>query len=412
MKILSTGEKIKRSRIYKGITLKELCEDKISISKMSCIENGKIDADRKTLEFIADKLDLKLEYLIEDVRVQIEKNIDNIENFKGEEYEYELKSNFDYSLKYGYVDLAVKSIRKLFKYYLDKDKYGHVEKIIPMYYNLYQKNTFIEDIYYRDMAMYFFRTGEYLEAITYFNNIGEKIGEANKNAEYFLAESLCYSSNKQYSKAFECINRAIEKLDEQSDDEKINIQIYVEQLILKLKLNGVLDEELLKTVCEAIEKYKSLHVDLYLRVAESFGEAGKVEEFMFYIEQAKSVVEVKRNSKYVEFLNRCISDLMAYDKLDEAGIMVEESLNLSILLDSIELIDKGYYLKAKLYQKLDNMNQAEIYMNLSMDALAKYSGPEQIHDRYLEMGNMYYKLNDLRESLKYFTLAKNMEKNI
>ena len=45
MEILSTGEKIKRARVYQGITLKELCSDEISISKMSCIENGKI---RKT----------------------------------------------------------------------------------------------------------------------------------------------------------------------------------------------------------------------------------------------------------------------------------------------------------------------------------------------------------------------------
>ena len=49
MEILSTGEKIKRARVYQGITLKELCSDEISISKMSCIENGKIKADtRKT----------------------------------------------------------------------------------------------------------------------------------------------------------------------------------------------------------------------------------------------------------------------------------------------------------------------------------------------------------------------------
>jgi len=45
MEILSTGEKIKRARIYKRITLKELCGEEISISKMSCIENGKIKAD-------------------------------------------------------------------------------------------------------------------------------------------------------------------------------------------------------------------------------------------------------------------------------------------------------------------------------------------------------------------------------
>ena len=29
MEILSTGEKIKRARIYKGITLKELCGEEI-----------------------------------------------------------------------------------------------------------------------------------------------------------------------------------------------------------------------------------------------------------------------------------------------------------------------------------------------------------------------------------------------
>ena len=46
MEILSTGEKIKRSRIYKGVTLKELCANEISISKMSCIENGKVKADK------------------------------------------------------------------------------------------------------------------------------------------------------------------------------------------------------------------------------------------------------------------------------------------------------------------------------------------------------------------------------
>ena len=50
MEILSTGEKIKRARIYKGITLKDLCEDKISISKMSCIENGKVKADKEIYE--------------------------------------------------------------------------------------------------------------------------------------------------------------------------------------------------------------------------------------------------------------------------------------------------------------------------------------------------------------------------
>jgi len=75
MEILSTGEKIKRARIYKGITLKDLCEDKISISKMSCIENGKVKADKEIIKFIAEKIDLDYEYLIatkEDIPLDIE----------------------------------------------------------------------------------------------------------------------------------------------------------------------------------------------------------------------------------------------------------------------------------------------------------------------------------------------------
>ena len=52
MEILSTGEKIKRARVYKGITLKELCRDRISISKMSCIENGKIKVMKSHLSIL------------------------------------------------------------------------------------------------------------------------------------------------------------------------------------------------------------------------------------------------------------------------------------------------------------------------------------------------------------------------
>jgi len=75
MKILSTGEKIKRSRIYKGYTLREICDDKISISKMSCIENNKVMAEPWILELISEKLDIDIKYLNENVLQQVEENI-------------------------------------------------------------------------------------------------------------------------------------------------------------------------------------------------------------------------------------------------------------------------------------------------------------------------------------------------
>ncbi|MGL5354659.1 MAG: helix-turn-helix domain-containing protein, partial [Clostridium sp.] len=78
MEILSTGEKIKRARVYQGITLKELCGEQISISKMSCIENSKIKADENILKYIAKKLSVDYSYLVQDVQEEIIYNIELI----------------------------------------------------------------------------------------------------------------------------------------------------------------------------------------------------------------------------------------------------------------------------------------------------------------------------------------------
>ena len=108
MEILSTGEKIKRSRIYKGITLKELCGDKISISKMSCIENGKVKADSEIIKYVADKIGVDFDYLIQDVYEQILNNLNLIKKStkKNLIYEDNIRHNLEYAIEYEYYDLA------------------------------------------------------------------------------------------------------------------------------------------------------------------------------------------------------------------------------------------------------------------------------------------------------------------
>lgn len=108
MEILSTGQKIKRARIYKGITLKELCKDSISISKMSCIENEKIKPDEKIIRYIADIIDVDYDYLVQDVYEQIENNLNQYkkqENFN-DQIINEINENISYAIEYEYYDLA------------------------------------------------------------------------------------------------------------------------------------------------------------------------------------------------------------------------------------------------------------------------------------------------------------------
>ena len=158
MEILSTGEKIKRARIFKGITLKELCEDKISIAKMSCIENGKAKADRELLEYIAKKIEIDLDYLIEDVYEQITSNLNLIKkNISSDnEVEEKLKDNLSYAVKYGYYNLAFELIHILFTYYIEENKIENIQLIVSEYYDLYQRDNTEENtiIYFKDMARY------------------------------------------------------------------------------------------------------------------------------------------------------------------------------------------------------------------------------------------------------------------
>ena len=53
-----------------------------------------------------------------------------------------------------------------------------------------------------------------------------------------------------------------------------------------------------------------------------------------------------------------------------------------------------------------------MYMNLSLDSLFKFGSKEERYNRYIDMANMYYHLGDIRDALKYFSLAFSLEKNL
>ena len=158
MEILSTGEKIKRARIFKGITLKELCQDKISIAKMSCIENGKVKADKELLQYIADKIEIDVDYLLEDVYDQLYNNLislrKNVSCYDGSEEK--LIDNIEYAIKYEYFDLAFELMHILFSCYVEENKVEKIQLIVSQYYDLFQRNNTEENtiIYFKDMAQY------------------------------------------------------------------------------------------------------------------------------------------------------------------------------------------------------------------------------------------------------------------
>ena len=293
----------------------------------------------------------------------------------------------------------------LFNFYVERNKVENIQIIISQYYDLYQKNNTRENTitYYIDMATFFYSIKEYNEAVNYYSRARDLI----KNSEKFDKEKysyICYKEGKSYEKlglleeTYSSIKEAIEYINYIDNDmEKGDIYHCFASVCIKLAY-----------------KYQKENV-MILALAK-----GKNGESYFYVnEREKAIKEIKEGIdlfptdnkvKYVKFLNKCIRTLYNNEEYDTAYEITDTTLNLAIDTNDIVLIEDAYYLKGMILQKKGLYIQAEMYMNLSLDSLFKFANKEKRYERYLDMAEMYYKLGEVKDSLKYFTLAMKMEK--
>lgn len=420
MEILSTGEKIKRARIYKGITLKELCGEEISISKMSCIENGKIKADDECLKYISDKLQIDYSYLVQDVYEQIKENIKSVKKSKHslEKIESIIKYNLDYSFRYNFNDLALELIHILFKLYIKDNKIEKLQLLISKYFDLYQHATNNEQIiiYYNDMAEFFVKNKEYHEAISYYSRIiqiyeKDQIKFDDKYIYACFYEGICYKNINLIEESYKCLKKIIDKeaLFKNDNDKGdyyhefaiVNILLYIGEA--DKYLNIALDYK--KDDMKELAKFKAENGDIYFKVH-------KDDKALIELEYAAKIYPREDVRGCGEFLIKCIDILYKNNKYDEAFSYISEALNLAIDIDDERLIEKAYYFKGMIHQKLNDYIQAEMYMNLATDFLLRFANNEEKYKRYNEMAELYYNLNELKESIKYFTLAIQIEKKL
>lgn len=419
MEVLSTGEKIKRARVYKGITLKDICGDKISVSKMSCIENNKIKPETWILEFISEKLDLSMEYLQQDVREQIEGNIDRL---KSKEFSHQVEADFKYNLEYAMefeeFDLAFDITHVLFTWYLEKERFPELEELISNYYEICEKcdESFCYMIYYSDVGQYFEYNEEYVQAISCYENAinimnTNNIDDLTKRCTIEYNEFICYSFMEDYEK----INRYRDRLNE--------LLAIIANDTLKANIYSII------TVLELRFGDENKAYDLQKKVMDLYGNDEK--KIMSMLIFANTLMDLGRHDEAIECLEKTVNmcyngfnnmlgnaiifelkNLLKVNYLDKAEERCSEVLNYAISNDNIKLMEKAYYYKSIILKEKGMNIEAEMYMNLSLDALMKFGSKKELYKRYMDMGNMYYDFSQTRDALRYFSLAINLEKII
>lgn len=417
MEILSVGEKIKRARIYKGFTLKDICGDKLSVSKLSCIENDKVDAEAWIIELISRKLNIDIDYLCHGIREQIMDNLSRLEeDKKHEDFEKNVLYNLEYADKYGYFDLCVKLIHMMFSYYLDNRENHKLQSITSKYYDYCQKSQNDENylVYYMDMARYLYSGREFAQAATYYNNIRKLAVEKDKMnilARATYNESACYVMLENTERAYEVAVR-LEELINYLEGDISKAEVYQMLAILSLSMDKGKFEEYEQKSYELYgfnNENKALAIFNY---GVTLFDINLGSEGLEYIHRSLSLYPKNNIQKLVDFMLIAVEELFDNNILETAQNICDEALNHAISLDDSVYIEKAYYLKSRILQRQGSAIASEMYMNLSLDSLLKFGTKHDIYKRYLEMGYMYYKLGQASESIKYFNLAISIEKKM
>lgn len=417
MEILSTGQKIKRARIYKGITLKELCKDKISISKMSCIENGKVKADSETIKYISEIIGVDFDYLMQDIYEQIESNLEDIkrENYTEKELEDNIGINLSYAMDYDYNNLALELVHILFKYYIDNKKYEKCEGLISTYYTIYEKYNSDEAtlVYYLDLAEYLVDKKEYFEAIVYYSRLREaKIVDIEKTfdqySEVICKEAICYYMLGDYNSSYELLKKIIKV-----DGKECNIPgVYEYYAATCIMLGYKESDKYIQIYYGLIGEDKNQKAISQVEFANAYFRTKDFSNAEKILDEALENFSQENKEEHVEFVNKCINILLDNGEAEKAYTLIESNLNNAIATDNIKLIERSYYLKGMILEKLDRLSEAEMYLNLSLDSLYKFGTKKERHDRYLDLGYLYYQVGEIKDAIKYFNFSMEIEKEM
>lgn len=419
MEVLAVGEKIKRARIYKGYTLKDVCGNEISVSKLSCIENGKVDPEDWILKFIASKLDLDIEYLKQRVDEQININLKNVlKNNKSENYVEGLQYNLELAEKYEYYNIALNIIHLIFQHILENGDIREIQRNIGRYYDISNNATtrLRKSMYYIDVAKYFYKNKEYYQAINYFKNVRKTLSDSKDKDVNMIGESIYYEASSyiklhMWERAYE-IAEELKSLFQYLEDKLQKAKIYHMMAILSFKLNKGNFEEYESKAYEMYENNMEHKAIAIYNFACAMFKSDLKDKGLQYIKKAMELYPKDNEVKLVNFMLICIFQLVDNKTIEFAKELSEEVLDRAINLDNIRFIEKAYYLKSKLLLAENNLISAEMYMNLSLDSLTKIGSKKEIYDRYMEMGKMYHDMNSISESIKYFSLAVALQKKL
>ena len=427
MQILSLGEKIKKLRKEQNMTLKELAGDRITAAQISHIERDKSHTSQELLEYLADKLGVSVDYLLETKEMQSKKITDNL-ILKSEIY---IKCD-----ELEEAEEQINEIIKVCKNYKLTENYGKCNNLLAEIYC--KRGDYSSAVYYYEKALYYFIKNEDKEdiyncyvsigdiygldkfhkgALTHYMFAKEVLEESNIEdgdiyKELYSKISKSYMNLKQPQKALEFMEK-IDRIDNEDNvKEEVNILVMKAKGLLSVG-KYVESKECFNKALEIIKKEENKNrlAQVYLTMSNIYSEIGDVDKHLEYSQKVYDITKRDENKYMMESLFNMIESYVQKGEYE----MAKKYCKLA-LVSSIKNKDKYYEYKSlkfysDMYKNQDEVETAMDYLNKCITIANNLQDSKILANLYIELGKLYSNISKDKE-LEYYQKGVLMYKDL
>ena len=427
MQILSLGEKIKKLRKEQNMTLKELAGDRITAAHIGHRERDKSHTSQELLEYLADKLGVSVDYLLETKEMQSKKITDNL-ILKSEIY---IKCD-----ELEEAEEQINEIIKVCKNYKLTENYGKCNNLLAEIYC--KRGDYSSAVYYYEKALYYFIKNEDKEdiyncyvsigdiygldkfhkgALTHYMFAKEVLEESNIEdgdiyKELYSKISKSYMNLKQPQKALEFMEK-IDRIDNEDNvKEEVNILVMKAKGLLSVG-KYVESKECFNKALEIIKKEENKNrlAQVYLTMSNIYSEIGDVDKHLEYSQKVYDITKRDENKYMMESLFNMIESYVQKGEYE----MAKKYCKLA-LVSSIKNKDKYYEYKSlkfysDMYKNQDEVETAIDYLNKCITIANNLQDSKILANLYIELGKLYSNISKDKE-LEYYQKGVLMYKDL
>ncbi|MBQ3422381.1 MAG: helix-turn-helix transcriptional regulator [Romboutsia sp.] len=427
MNILSLGEKIKKLRKEQNMTFRELAGDRITAAQISHIERDKSHTSYELLDYLAKRLEVSTDYLLETKEMQSKKIIDNlvlqseicIKNNDLEEAKVqitkalEICKEYDLSDSYGKCNFLLANINlKRFEY--DKAIVSFERALFFFIKNNDKKNIFK---CYRDIGCIYIQEKFYKGAISHFNFAEEiliEINEEDLNLYKDLYSNMadCYMKLNKPDKALGYISKI-------NDIEKNN-SVKEEADMIVLKARSLFDmgqyeesKEYFRKALELLEKEEDRNklAKVYLTISDVYQNIGDIDKVLEYSQKAYDIKKNDEDQYMIEGLFKMIYSYIENKEYDLARKYCKLTLAYSIKSKDKLNEYKALKLYSNIYKEQEQLDLAIEFLNKCINIVSTLENQKLLASLYIELGDLYSNKSKDKE-LEYYQKGVFVYKNL